>query len=364
MKIHLIKTPEYDDNDFIKVVDVLSPYNGIVTFASASASFDDAAFLSAFPYLQHGFPLLWNDIFYICNAYRSQLSISNDDFVVLLTHRRNERNWFSAIDKNLGRNIFVQTSDWNLFVECPHEYPIVYEIIANILHNLMQADVDRLEEFAHRIPRGCISDFCGNKTDVNFKLRTADVCKVCLDRLHQYIDPLMVKFFTRILEGIRPNMLTRVNHAVEPIHLGSLRIDADYRIFVCHPDFEDIEIALSPSQKAIYFLFLNHKKGIEFKKMVNHKTEFSLIYKELAKTVNDKKIQKTIDNICNGQRNNFTNLNTYLSQIERIFRDKLSGNEDLIRYFCILGERDKVKTIALDRTMLSLHKSIGIISQS
>jgi hypothetical protein len=364
MKIHLIKTPEYDAKDFIKIVDVLSPYNGIVTFTSATSSFDDAVFLASFPHLQNNFQFSWNDIFHICNVYRSKFRISNDDFVVLLTNRRNERNWFSSIDRNLERNIFVQTSEWDLFVECAPEYPIVYEIVANILQNLMQADINRFEEFVHWQPKGCINDFCGEKSEIILKLRTADVCRVCLDKLYQHVSPFLVKFFTKILEGIRPNMLERINHVVDTYNLGRLSIEEDYRLFVCHPDFEKIEITLSPTQKAIYFLFLNHAGGIKFKEMVNHKPEFSRIYKELTKSEDAEKIQLTIDKICNGQQNNFRNLNTYISQIEKIFTDKLGGHKDLIRYFCITGEREKAKKIALDRTRLTIHKNNCLISQS
>jgi hypothetical protein len=365
MNIHLIKTPEYDANDFIKVFNLLRPFNGIVTFSSGTSLLDDAALVAAFPFLKYNLlHLTWNEIFDICNAYRNKFNIPKQDFVVLLTNRRNEHNWFSSIDANLERNIFVQTSDWHLFVECPHEFPVVYEIVANILQNLMQVDVSRLDLFVHQIPEGCINDFCGTKTEITIKLRTADVCRVCLDKLYVYVNPLLVKFFTKILEDIRPNMLNRSNHAVEPRNLGSLSIGDDYRLFVCHPDFENIEIPLSPTQKAIYFLFLKHKSGIEFKKMVKYKPEFSKIYNLLTKTEDTKKIELTIDKICNGQENNFKNLNTYISQIEKIFRDKLSGNEDLIRYFCITGERDKVKTIALERTMLVISNNIAIFSPS
>ena len=60
--------------------------------------------------------------------------------------------------------------------------------------------------------------------------------------------------------------------------LSRLKITSDYKIFLM--DYEMKEVELSPLPKALYFLFLNHPKGISFKELPDYRAELMNIYKK------------------------------------------------------------------------------------
>lgn len=117
MKIQLIKTPEYAQNDYEEVTELLKSFEGPLKFISTAYEFNrkDFYFLGYDLYPNHrfkypdnktlvefdprrGFPLSWYELFRLCDFYRDLFKVGADDFVVLLTQRKNALNWFSAFN--------------------------------------------------------------------------------------------------------------------------------------------------------------------------------------------------------------------------------------------------------------------------
>ncbi|HOE12412.1 MAG TPA: hypothetical protein PLQ35_16155 [bacterium] len=124
-------------------------------------------------------PADWNSIFAACRAFRQQLSLDENDFLVLLMAQRNQNNWFSSCDPQGEKSIFIHASEWENYVTCPPEYPVAFQVVENILQCLMFDTLADGAQFFHDPPIGCISDMCSWKPDVIFKLRTADICPEC-----------------------------------------------------------------------------------------------------------------------------------------------------------------------------------------
>jgi len=382
MNIHLIRTPEYPETDYLEVVELLNSFNGILKFVAYPRKFNEVIVSNKSPFmaqwrgeanfnnsiptekmtfnLNRQMPLSWQNLFRMCDTYRDYGSIPDEDYVVLITLRRNVLNWFASMDDQFKRNIFVQASDWENFIKCDGKYPVAYEIAAYILRNLMKLDVQNFQEFAHVAPIGCMNDFCQNKSQIILKLRTGDICSECQELLYkQNVNPTIVHQVLAIFEGIRKQMLFKQGFT-NALRLSQMKIHGDYKIFLT--DYGNIEIKLTPTQKSIYFLFLNHPGGIRFTDIADHRQELLRIYRELSQSANADRVRATVANICDDAKDGFRNLRTYISQIKSEFNKKIGMvNFAFLDQYCINGDDGSQKTIALDRNLLIVQPSVGFM---
>lgn len=318
MNIHLLRTPEYPQSDYLEVLALVQSFKGVMQFKA-----NDSGFIKLFeennPNLYNEFnrkdvfnnviwdemmiynkkrlmPLSWQELFNYCTFYRELYGISDQDFIILLTPRRNTLNWFAAMDNDNKRNVFVQTSDWERFIQCPGKFPVAYEIVAYVLRNLMKLNIQNFQEIAHEIAIGCMNDFCQMKAQIILKLRTGDICPECQSILNrEKVDPNIFHQALSIFEGIRKQMLF-VQGFTNGNKLSRLIITGDFKLYM--EDYGNIEIKLTPIQKSIYFLFLNHPDGIKFVDLSDHADEIHKIYRELGPRSSDSKIKETIHKIC------------------------------------------------------------------
>jgi hypothetical protein len=155
MKVHLIKTPEYESENFRDVCDLLSSFDGALEFVATEYEFDKNQFPflhKIFPDLKFkyesdikkiyfnkelGLPLSSRELFSLCDFYRNTFNIHSDDFVVLLTIRRNALNWFSHCE---NKNAFVHTGDWEHYTDANPKYAIAYQVVENVMQSLIKLD--------------------------------------------------------------------------------------------------------------------------------------------------------------------------------------------------------------------------------
>lgn len=97
--------------------------------------------------------------------------------------------------------------------------------------------------------------------------------------------------------------------------LSPLRITADYRFILTS---YNKEVNLSPVQKAVYMLFLNHPEGIEFKYLGNYKKELFRLYKETANRMDLEKIAESVNHLVDPMDNA---INEKCSRIKRAFSE-------------------------------------------
>ena len=127
----------------------------------------------------------WANLFRNVALIRERHGIARDDFVLLLTKSPNENNWFAAQDEENLRDGFGHVDDFSFATSAPPDVVTAHYVTKSVF-NAALGDVGlEWQTIWHERPRGCLFDFCQLKTDLNFKLRTADICGDCLAILRE-----------------------------------------------------------------------------------------------------------------------------------------------------------------------------------
>ena len=197
MNVHLFRSKDVDRDFYNQVFEflILDDSSIILRQHQDAISFPDET-------------LSWDEIFSRCNQLRQEMEIPCEEFVILLTSRPNENNWFSACDPSGQNNIFVHTSNWEYYVPCEGQYPVAYQVVENVLERLIYDDIEAIIKDAHEPPRGCIGDMCSWKADISLKLRTGDICDECLALLvEREVDPEIIRYALAIFDKVRAQVL-------------------------------------------------------------------------------------------------------------------------------------------------------------
>jgi hypothetical protein len=369
MKIHIITSPELSPALFTKTIELLSAIQGAISF-----SFDKEAVLNfdldeiaqytfpdvedfetsisekviakrhicesiTFPYTQQ--EASWDTLFKKCASYRHQRRIPNDEFVVLLTTMANDKNWFAALDEKMPYNGFIHTDDWSHYIDCPAEFPIAYEVIALMLQKFMFSGMYDVRTSVHTTPVGCVNDMCIQKREIILKLRTADICRSCMDRIKDKLPAPAIHHALQIMESLRVKMLYAQNFKQES-PLSNLILTPHHKLFL--PEFGQIEIKLRPLEKALYYLFLDHPEGIFLSSLSDYRQDLYTIYSRLSNTGMLQEMKGRIDDMTNALNNSASEK---ISRIKRVFEEAV-GHE-LAKNYYICGQVGEVKKISLPR---------------
>lgn len=364
MKVYLIKTPEYETENFREVSDLLSSFDGALEFIPSFYEFDNKEFyfLRYELYPQHNFkyptnetaikfdpdrgkPLSWRELFSLCSFYREVFKIEDDSFVVLLTKRKNALNWFSATDES--KNIFVHTAEWEQYTKVNSKYPIAYQVVENIMQSLMNIDLTNIpNEYVHEPLKGCMNDFCNNKTQVIIKLQTANICNSCVHKIkEEKIDSKILKQARSIFNGIRSEFVFQEEE--QPSEPTSLVINSNGKILL--PEF-NLEIKLTPLFKTLYLFFLSKPDGVTVPQLCEFKNELLEIYKKLRPTASKEDAETRIDNLTHPLGDGFNPTKTH---INRIITELL--NEPLADFYRITGEKGKPYSVKVPRNLIDIR---------
>lgn len=114
------------------------------------------------------------------------------------------------------------------------------------------------------------------------------------------------------------------------------------------PDYNNIEIKLTPKEKAIYFLFLKHPEGICFKDLPDFRNELGMYYRRVAKSDDPEAIHATIGmmvDILSGDPD------IQRSRIKAKFNEKFTDRfcQQYARYYTIEGTRGQALKVELPR---------------
>ena len=380
MKIHLLRSPELSKETYRNVLHLLQQFQGPMRFIACEedyTEFDDATeeriwhrkkdfeksramenqlkrpfaeYSSRIPKIT--FPFIekkktWEQFFAECYKYRRSKAIPDDDIVVLLTDIGNELNWFGGVAPSM-KDYFIQTSNWEHYFgnTIDIRFPIAYEVIIWVIRYYMFENRDEIKEGVHKEPLGCIMDFCGDKSQIILKMRTADVCESCMDKfVSRDISPLYSRQFFDILDGIRNSMTFR-GRAVLLQQPSRLEIRGNSKK-IFFTDLGGLELSLNPKEKSIYFLFLKHEEGISIPHLCDYRKDIEELYYQFSNLPEREMIDKAIDVLINPLEND---INVVLSRINK--KIKTAVGDSLYDFYCIQGERGEKKYIKLDRELI------------
>ncbi len=358
MNVYLIKTPEYEAENFRDVCNFLSSFDGDLKFIPSSYEFSATEFsfleYSSFKNYEGVKKLLyditiqkqltWEQLFSLCDYYRILFKIEPNDFVVLLTERRNELNWFSHFE---NKNCFVHTGDWEHFTDANPKYPIAYEVVENVMQSLMKIDsVTIPNAYVHTDSRGCMNDFCQNKREIILKLQTANICTDCIEKIRiEGVDPAILNQVRAIFNGIRNEFIfkTEENHSY-PLPLV---VDDTGKIFLPN---QNLEIRLNPLFKTLYIFYLKHTEGVRLNELNDFRAELLSIYRKLSVTDDNQTIELRINDLVNPLGGSFSQKK---SKLNKIITDLLG--EPLARFYRIEGEPGEPFKINIPTNLIDIR---------
>lgn len=126
------------------------------------------------------------------------------------------------------------------------------------------------------------------------------------------------------------------------------------RIFL--PDYNDIEIKMTPLVKSVYFLFLRYPNGLFLKDLADHREELTDFYIRLSNRFDMQKLEESIDSITDSTKNS---INEKCSRIREAFISQI--RDEFVFQYYISGERMEPKKILLNREFVS--DDFGILNQ-
>ncbi len=329
MKATLFRGEDVSNETFESVIHLLQSVSGMCRFSGM----DESIPLPEKPVLS------WSELFDICKKLRINHSIPEDTFIFLLTQKPNFNNFFGYLDVNNPTNGFVHAGDWERFIHCPTELPVAYHIVALMIQKQMVNNEKELVNLLHREPIGCVNDYCQNKKDVILKMRTADICPTCMERLTLKLSPPVINHIFEILESLRIKMLFAQNMR-QHLKPSPILITTDYKIMI--PDYGQLELRMTPLEKALYMLFLKYPEGIHLTDLINHKQELYDIYSSFSPLGSLTEMKQSIDDMCNALSNSASEK---ISKIKLNFEKNLG--KELAKYYYIKGARGERKRIDL-----------------
>lgn len=128
--------------------------------------------------------------------------------------------------------------------------------------------------------------------------------------------------------------------------LSRLVVDKHYRISL--PDYDNLEIEMTPLPKTLYLFFLKHPEGIMLHNLVDHKNELLSIYSRITNSSNTFEIRKRIHDMTDIRKNS---LNEKCSRIKEAFVIKM--DDAIARNYYISGGRGEVKRILLNSSLVN-----------
>jgi hypothetical protein len=378
MNIHLLRSPELNEETYRNVLNLLQQFRGPINFLECEQEilsynsigeereWENKKDFETYHKIKNNYSLInesrssiefpyrekvktWQQLFTECDEYRSKKKIQKEDIVVLLTDIGNKPNWFGGVSPSMI-NYFVQTSNWEYYFGSSIDirFPIAYEVIIWVMRYYMFPTNEVLMDNIHNTPMGCIMDFCQDKSQIILKMRTADACDSCMNK---FIDGDVPKLHTRqffeILDGIRMSMTFRGRSKL--FHQPSRMEIKGFTKKIFFSDLGNLELRLNPKEKALYLLFLNHPEGINLNELQDHKEELKLLYADFCNQSNPETLQSAIDFLVNPTEND---MNVVLSRINRKIKDAVG--DSLLDFYSVKGERGEKKQIKLDREFVDL----------
>ncbi len=260
--------------------------------------------------------------FTICERVREREKLDQNAICILLTNELNQNNFFTWCDFKI-KNIFIQTSQWELVFENDnkYDYAVIYEINAWILRSFFFKDSSRLRMSINKRVKGDLMDLCRYKDEMANKMKTAEIPEYLLNQLMEnyIIKYPQVNFIREQFEKIRLMLLNRDNSIFWFFPVTLRFTHHNHNPLVVIEELGNKKIDFDLADRVIYRLFLETEGGIHYDNLNLYKKRiYDLFY--LETTIN---------------RSTKTTLTTMKNKLNILFSD-----EEREKYSIVLNEED------------------------
>jgi hypothetical protein len=356
MKVYISATPEIEQNDLNDVLKLLSKVNGTIQFKELPIL--EYEVINDFlewekPLERENEKLSFDDLFELCKTYRryyvNSKGISKSDYVVLLTNIENKNNWFSSFR---DKNIFIDVNGWEDYTGKDPKFGIAYQVVENIFQSILNINVEigevESEPNIHWKPEGCINDMCQNKKDVILKLRTAEICDKCIDRLDKEgADVEIAIQIQDIIGEIRKGLVTHIKDRLKP-KARPLEVKKNGRKFEIYIEGIKEPISFEAIHRALYIFFLKNIDGVNQYDLIRHRGELSEIYFKIRSG-------GTIDVI---NRLSDPRSETFIKTKCEMNKKIISALGDSLSVYYVLNKEEELFKIALENDLISIDNSL------
>jgi hypothetical protein len=156
-----------------------------------------------------GDTISWDNAFDCLHKVRMQYQIPADDIVYLLTALPNEHNWYSFENPKFPRNAVGHVGDYSWVTRAPAEVISAHYVLKTVFNLMLVEAGKRWEDYMHETMRGCFYDFCEEKAQLDFKLRTGDICGDCMDVFSKIgVPEELLRQAVSIMESLRQSTIS------------------------------------------------------------------------------------------------------------------------------------------------------------
>ena len=193
----------------------------------------------------------------------------------------------------------------------------------------------------------------GQKISDEVKLKIAEIKQFTAEETILETLFYMIKSFRESKPELCRQLCLQLYEEMDTVNRKTSRlyIDKHFRIFL--PDYNNIEIELTPLPKTLYLFLLKYPDGVFFKELYMHKKELLDIYGRIGNRTDLEQMQKSINDMTDARANS---VNEKCSRIKEAFLTKL--DERLAHQYIVTGNRQDAKCISLDRALVVFEEPI------
>jgi len=263
----------------------------------------------------------------------------SNSIVVILTNENNENNYFAVPDLFGKQWAFIQSNHQVTYLMAAPHLPIAYELLTMPLRHFAFGDLTTFLEHLHVDESiGCMNDFYGNLSEMERKLKSADICDQCIERIKKVGVPYALLRQTRDgLEKIRvyqQNLGNLLNEFDLP------RLELGYHLKVSNTGSL---IQLAPKELAIYAFFAEFPDGLPLTHVNDHNGRLRHWYLRFYTGSMDdpQAIDRTVQRLANNEDDD---LSQTISKLNRKIREAMVNLGDA-RPYLIAGPNGGSKKI-------------------
>jgi hypothetical protein len=397
IRAHIIRTAEVDEDLFASVVQYLQQFKGEVEFIAHQETFampekkdkvikmDDEDFDKAFPVMceynlqmpeasksfkkELDFPSVgaysWDKFFALIDKFRKKKKnalpsdsrpsdvrksesnqVKPEDHVFILTYQGNIEKWFVGSEMHNGRNHFIHLLYWNHYLMSEPIYPVAYHVMSTILRNQTFGHYNEYMSLFHEKAKGCMMDLCLDKHDIILKMRTADICSVCMEAIQRKgVNQALLRQALQIFDHVRAQVLFRERFVHVPI-FSSIRIDRRNGELI-FPEMSNLVVKLNPLELTVYLFFIRHERGIILSYLPDYYDELLQIYQVLQPSLDRDDAALRIADLTNPLSNS---ISEKISRIKSKLKNMLG--EEIAASYVIAGPNGGLKRIGIARDLV------------